>query len=171
MTDATTKNSATEGQCHSTSAQIAHSRSSRPVYTPDQVDAYLRHIGMPETQFASAVRSQPSFARGKEHGLPFIEALMRCHLTKIPFENLSLHYSKNPHATLDPGELFDRMVADPKGRGGHCMQMNGLVGNMLRSIGFEVMSTAARTNTACQAVAMAPNYPGPSYNPWLVSIF
>ena len=44
--------------------------------------------------------------------------------------------------------------------------MNGMFGTVLRSLGFDVMSTAARTNTACQDVARSPDYKGPSYNAW-----
>lgn len=152
--------------CQSTSSQPPHSRSVRPVYTVDQIDAYLKHIDFPAELIKSPLRSQPALAKEKEHGLPFVEALQRCHVTKVPFENLGLHYSTSPHATLDQDELYERMVVNPNGRGGHCMQMNGLVGNVLRSLGFQVLTTAARTNTACQAVAMSPNFPGPSYNPW-----
>ena len=50
------------------------------------------------------------------------------------------------------------------GRGGHCLQMNGMFGIVLRSLGFDVMSTAARINIACQDIARSPNYKGPSYN-------
>jgi len=91
---------------------------------------------------------------------------MRHHLTAIPFENLSMHYSHNRGMTLDMQEIYSIFTDQGRGRGGHCLQMNGLFGTVLSSLGFHVTTVAARVNTACQAVARNPGYKGPSYNGW-----
>ncbi len=92
-------------------------------------------------------------------------------MAAIPYENLTLHYSPHRNITpsdvmLDVQEIYSLIVQEGRGRGGQCMQMNGMFATVLRSLGFEVMSTGARTNTACQDVARSPGYKGPSYNAW-----
>ena len=96
---------------------------------------------------------------------------MRHHIVAIPYENLALHYSPHHKITpndmmLDVQEIYSLIVQEDGGRGGLCMQMNGMFATVLRSLGFEVMSTGARINTACQDVASSPGYKGPSYNAW-----
>lgn len=152
-------------------AEIPHSRSTRPQYSTAQLHAYFSLIALPSTFLSSPILAKPLLARTSEHGLPFLSALMRHHMATIPYENLSLHYSPNPStpspdATLDVQQIYSLIVEGGMGRGGHCLQMNGMFGTVLRSLGFDVMSTAARINTACQEVAKSPDYKGPSYNPW-----
>ena len=146
--------------------ELPLSRSSRPTYSSDQIQAYLDLIRLPATYRFSPALNDPTLARTCTHGLPLLEAVMRCHLATIPFENLGLHYSSTHEVSLDPLEIFRIIVGEKRGRGGHCLQMNCIFGAVLRSLGFEVMSTAARVNTACQAVATSPDYSGPSYNGW-----
>ena len=141
-------------------------RSNHTMYSLEQLGAYFARIALPPDLLASPLLKTPDLARTREHGLPFVAALMRHHLAAIPFENLSLHYSPHRYVPLDMDEVYKRMVEQGTGRGGQCMEMNGLFGNVLRSLGFEVMSTAARVNTACQDAARHPGYKGPSYNGW-----
>ena len=96
---------------------------------------------------------------------------MRHHMAAIPYENLGIHYSHDHNVMsgdvmLDVQGTYSLIVEGGMGRGGQCLQMNGMFGTVLRSLGFDVMSTAARTNTACQDVARSPDYKGPSYNAW-----
>ena len=96
---------------------------------------------------------------------------MRHHMAAIPYENLAIHYSPNRNigpsdVMLDVQKIYSLIVEGVMGRGGQCTQMNGMFGTVLRSLGFDVMSTGARTNTACQDVARSPDYKGPSYNAW-----
>ena len=96
---------------------------------------------------------------------------MRHHMATIPYENLALHYSPQRNrlpsdVTLDMQEVYSLIVEEGMGRGGQCIQMNGMFATVLRSLGFDVTTTAARINTACQDVARSPEYKGPSYNAW-----
>lgn len=93
---------------------------------------------------------------------------MRHHMVTIPYENLALHYLphqriRSSDVTLDVQEIYSLNVEGCMGRGEHCLQMNGVFGTVLRSLGFDVMSTAARINTACQDIARSPEYKVPSY--------
>ena len=127
--------------------------SARPVYSESQIQAYLDFI-----EFPASLRSIPKLDRGqieppqsKEHGLPFLTALMRYQLAKVPFENLVLHYSPHQEASLDPQDLIEQIIANKSNRGGHCLQLNAFFGTVLRSFNFAVMSSAARVNSDIEA--------------------
>ena len=140
--------------------------SSREVYSVGEIDAYLSFICFTEPYRSSPLLGSPKLARDKEYGLPFLQALMRFQLAKVPFENLELHYSPSREISLDADSLFEKFVGSGSNRGGHCLQLNTFFGIVLRSLGFEVMTSAARVNTDCQAVAANPGYRGSSYNGW-----
>ncbi len=153
------------------SAEIPHSRSARPQYSLAQLYAYFSLIALPPMFVSSPILTEPVLARTSTHGLPLLSALMRHHMAAIPYENLALHYSSHSNTIpndvmLDVQKIFSLFVEGGMGRGGQCMQMNSMFGTVLRSLGFDVMSTAARTNTACQDVARSTGYKGPSYNSW-----
>jgi len=76
--------------------------------TPSQVDAYLHRIGLPQKYFPA---SNPPI------DLAYITALHVHHITSIPYENLSIHYSSEHHVSLAPSVLYDKIVASGRGRG------------------------------------------------------
>lgn len=76
--------------------------------TPSQVDAYLHRIGLPQKYFPA---SNPPI------DLAYITALHVHHITSIPYENLSIHYSREHHVSLVPSVLYDKIVASGRGRG------------------------------------------------------
>ena len=153
------------------SSETPHSRSARFELSKAQLQAYFSSIGLPPTHLSSPLLAEPLLACTQAHGLPFLAALMRHHLASIPYENLAIHYSSSREfvpsiSMLDMQEIYSLIVERGTGRGGMCMQINGLFGTVLRSLGFEIMSTAARINTACQDVARTAEYEGPTYNGW-----
>lgn len=103
------------------------------MYTEDQLQQYFRHIG---------------FAPGKykNGSLDLLAALQRHHLARVPFENVSLHYSTHRLLSLDLQDLFDKIVHNS--RGGYCMELNAFLGAVLRSLGFTLISAGARVKTA-----------------------
>ncbi|KAF8866475.1 cysteine proteinase [Acephala macrosclerotiorum] len=98
-------------------------------YTQAQVEAYLSRVSLPE------------IARSKG-SLEYLSALQKHHLVAVPFENLSLHYSKEHTNSLNKDDLYEKIVTRRKG--GYCFESNGFFGLMLRSLGFEVVSVGAR---------------------------
>jgi len=76
--------------------------------TPSQVDAYLHRIGLPQKYFPA---SNPPV------DLAYITALHVHHITSIPYENLSIHYSSEHNVSLVPTVLYDKIVASGRGRG------------------------------------------------------
>jgi arylamine N-acetyltransferase len=98
------------------------------MYTEPQVDEYLDHIGYPRSTH--------------QHPLDVLAELQKRNLARIPFESVSLHYSKHRLLSLDLEDLFDKIVRN--GRGGYCMEVNAFFGAFLRSLGFTVTSVGAR---------------------------
>ncbi|KAJ4137142.1 N-malonyltransferase fdb2 [Fusarium equiseti] len=122
-----------------------------PQYTQAQLQAYLKVLKLPQRFFESPVLKDSKLAHTKEHGLPLLEAIVRYHTCNVPFENLELHYSAHKTVTLDPHELYEKIVT--RRRGGRCMENNTFLATALRSLGYEVRNCGGRV-----ARAMSP-YP------------
>ena len=104
-------------------------------YTPPQVSQYFAHIAFPEP------------APDTPRSLALLSALQAHQLAAVPFESLSLHYSRTRLLSLDPEDLFRKIVTGPGGRrGGYCMEDNTFFGCILRSLGFEVLSVGGRVS-------------------------
>lgn len=119
---------------------------SQPTYSTEQVHQIYDRIRLP-----SKYRHDPSetkeLTRG-DGGLELLSTLQRHHLANVPFENLELHYSPTKVINTDPELLFHKIVTQNTGRGGYCMENNLFFGTLLRTLGFSVMSTGGRVNTA-----------------------
>ena len=87
-------------------------------------DAYLARIG--------ATREPPSAAA--------VTTLMGRHLTRVPFENLSIHLGER--IALDEAALVDKIVG--RRRGGFCYELNGAFALLLQHLGYDVTMLAAR---------------------------
>lgn len=61
-------------------------------------------------------------------------AIHRAHLQAIPYENLDIHLGRA--LVLDPETNFRKLVHE--GRGGWCYEMNGVLGAVLESLGYDV---------------------------------
>ena len=119
---------------------------SQPTYSTEQVHQIYDRIRLP-----SKYRHDPSetkeLTRG-DGGLELLSTLQRHHLANVPFENLELHYSPTKVINTDTELLFQKVVTQNTGRGGYCMENNLFFGTLLRTLGFSVMSTGGRVNTA-----------------------
>ncbi len=71
--------------------------------------------------------------------------LHKCHITSIPFENIDVYNKKT--ISLAPDDVFNKLVTQR--RGGYCFEMNGLIAEALKEMGFKVYGVLAR-------VAMGP---------------
>lgn len=122
---------------------------SHQTYTPEQVYQIYDRIRLPEKHRHNPSEETKELARGNG-GLELLSALQRHHLANIPFENLELHYSPTKVINTDPELLFQKIVTQHTGRGGYCMENNLFFATLLRTLGFSVMSTGGRVNTAVQ---------------------
>ncbi|MFF0143962.1 N-hydroxyarylamine O-acetyltransferase [Amycolatopsis sulphurea] len=89
------------------------------------VDAYLARLDLPVPAVAD---------------LAALRVLQERHLTRVPFENLSVHLGET--IELTEAALFDKIVL--RRRGGFCYELNGLFAALLRALGFEATLHAAQ---------------------------
>jgi arylamine N-acetyltransferase len=121
----------------------------RATYTEEQIHKIYDRINLPERYRHSPGKELSNIIAG-DGGLELLYALQRYHLANVPFENLELHYSPTKVINTDAELLFNKIVTQNTGRGGYCMENNLFFGTLLRSLGFSVMSTGGRVNTAAQ---------------------
>jgi N-hydroxyarylamine O-acetyltransferase len=81
-----------------------------------------------------------------------LRALHLAHLHSVPFENLDIHLGRR--LSLDEAALFEKIVV--RRRGGFCYELNGLLGALLRELGFRVTMLSA--GVARQAGGFGPEF-------------
>jgi N-hydroxyarylamine O-acetyltransferase len=104
--------------------------------TPGDVDRYLRRLGVAP-------------------GPPTLEQLVAIHraqVERIPYETTWIHLGET--WTVDPGTALVRIL--DRQRGGYCFHLNGALGALLRGLGYDVTTHAARVQGA------ADRPPGPA---------
>lgn len=114
------------------------SSSGHPTYTKEQIEKYYNRIQLPE-----ALRLYTVSEASPKASLSYLSVLQRYHLTNIPFENLSLHYSWSRHISIHPDALFQKII-ESTGRGGYCMELNAIFASLLRSLGYKLYASGAR---------------------------
>jgi arylamine N-acetyltransferase len=113
-------------------------------YSPEQVEQYLSFINLPE-------RFHPK--NNPERGIEFLSVLHAYQISKIPYENLNLHYSKTGKVSLDPQVLFQKIVLDKRARGGYCMEVTVFFTNILRALGFKCYNCGCKVIRRVDATA------------------
>src|SRR5690349_19428106 len=76
--------------------------------------------------------------------LATLRDLHRAHLLSIPYENLDIHLGVP--LTLDEDRIFAKLVDER--RGGWCYEMNGVLANVLETMGFDVRRVAGTVGRA-----------------------
>jgi arylamine N-acetyltransferase len=117
----------------------------RPTYSAEQVSQFYERINLPPKYRHEPSEASTAIARSSA-GLEWLAALQRYTLAAVPFENLSLHYSRTKVIDLHPTLLFRKIISQGAGRGGYCMENNTFFATVLRSLGFQIMSTGGRVN-------------------------
>lgn len=131
--------------------QLPLEEDARLRYSNTELRDYFECIKLPQKYLDSIVLKDAAQAGTKEHGLPLLRVLTRHHTCNVPFDNLVLHYSTHKTVTLNPAELYTKIVR--RRLGGRCMENNTFFGTVLRSLGYEVRNCGGRV-----ARAMSP-YP------------
>jgi arylamine N-acetyltransferase len=112
-------------------------------YTQPQVTQYLARIG-----YNGPINPD----------LPTLKKLILQHVATVPFENFSIHYSSSHELSIDKEDLFDKVVV--RRRGGYCMELNNAFVNLLRALGYVVMTGGARVNLLHHDATAPPDYLG-----------
>jgi len=129
------------------------------MYTPAQISAFLKHIGLPQRFFPAPSSVSPSLDLPVP-SLPLLYALHTHMISTLPYENLAIHYSATHRNSLDPQFLFDKTILRGRGRGGFCMENALLYYHMLRGLGFDVYTVGARTRERDAGMVPSGDFPG-----------
>ncbi|KAJ5478211.1 Arylamine N-acetyltransferase [Penicillium desertorum] len=117
----------------------------KPTYTDQQLELYLNRIG-----YSHSAQSESNLQHLRQHiendALSALSELQRRHLTAIPWGNSGLHYSQHHTISLNPQNLFEKMVE--RRLDGYCMENTGIFFIVLRSLGYQVYATGGRVSHA-----------------------
>lgn len=136
----------------------------RPRFSVIELQDYFQRIDLPQRYLDSPVLSDKTLAATKQHGLPFLKALIRYHTCNVPFENLELHYSAHKTVTLKIPDLYVKIVKQR--RGGRCMENNTFFATVLRSLGFEVRNCGGRVSRAMSPYPEVRRNQASTYDGW-----
>ncbi|KAF2154955.1 cysteine proteinase [Myriangium duriaei CBS 260.36] len=119
--------------------------------TPEQLGAFYARINLPAQHRHLPGAELTALLRSQSASLAFLSVLQRHCVSSLPFENLSLHYDLHHTVHLATDYVFDKMVTRGAGRGGYCMELNGLLAAVLRSLGFDVRTMGGKVNESVMA--------------------
>lgn len=107
-------------------------------YSRQQMEEYFNRIAMPPSKRIYDV-SQIS----DENKRAFLFTLQKHQLCKVPWENLTQHYSFHRVICIQPNYLFKKIVRNP-GTGGYCMEANYFFHLILWNLGFDCYMAGSR---------------------------
>ncbi|BDD58948.1 hypothetical protein MAP00_004184 [Monascus purpureus] len=151
------------GLCWYTASMAQPEWAQRQTYSSKELGQYFDRISLPERIRTALLAHKDSDDRTR---LRLLTTLQRYHLAAVPFENLYLHYSAHHSISINPQDLFHKIVERGNGYGGYCMENSGLFGTVLRSLGYDAYFVGARVNEAVQPVAAGRNWKGPKFDGW-----
>ncbi|KAI9829449.1 MAG: N-terminal acetyltransferase [Phylliscum demangeonii] len=115
------------------------SSASRPIYSSAQLDRYFARIKFKQTRISEHDAKGPN-------GMAYLSSLLKYQQAAVPFENLDLHYAKNHGVSLEPQDLYHKIVE--RGHGGYCFEINLFFGIVLRTLGYQIYLAGARVSAA-----------------------
>lgn len=106
--------------------------------TRQQLDEYFDRLCVPPS-----ARNYDISLASDASKLDFLQLVQRHQLAKVPWENLTLHYSWHGLINVSVPHLFTKITQNT-GRGGYCMEANYLFHVVLYSLGFDTHMLGAR---------------------------
>ncbi|PWY88827.1 cysteine proteinase [Aspergillus sclerotioniger CBS 115572] len=117
-------------------------------YTPAQITTWLHHLHLPRA-YTPYITNPSTFPQTFES----LRTLMRCQISRFPFENLSVHYSSTHVVDIRPAILYNKLLGpNANGRGGYCLELSILFHHMLCGLGFKTYMTGARIRARVDGV-------------------
>jgi arylamine N-acetyltransferase len=123
--------------------------SARPAYTSEQLSQYLSIVFSPSHPFHDLTKLREAIASSPIEAL---SVLQRNHLSKIPWGDIGLHYSKTKILSLDTQDVFQKIVV--RRHGGYCMEVNTFYAALLRGLGIKLYTTAGRVSNTIDGVGV-----------------
>ncbi|KAI0886976.1 arylamine N-acetyltransferase 3 [Annulohypoxylon maeteangense] len=111
----------------------------RPRFINEQLQDFFRRISLPRSEWYNTIVDH-----GGNSQLAYLQTLQKHTLVRIPFENITQHYSWHRTINVRPQHLFNKIVPQPSNRGGYCMEVNSLFHTVLLSLGYMVYMAGAR---------------------------
>ena len=113
------------------------------IYTQEEVRQYLDRIQFYATT-STGISEDRTHDPLPEPTLEVLYELVKKHQIYIPYENFALHYSVEPHISIEYNDMFQKLVVNK--RGGYCFEQNLLFLTMLRSMGYAVSGGGGKTS-------------------------
>ncbi|CAK1365155.1 unnamed protein product [Cercospora beticola] len=110
----------------------------RYIFSNKELEVYFDRICLPEHK-----RVYDVTGLSNDDQLEFLHLLQKHQLVKVPWENLTQHYSWHKVINCKPKHLFRKIVRQP-GRGGYCMEANLFFHHILLSLKFDVYMCGSR---------------------------
>lgn len=105
-------------------------------YTQAQIQAFVDLIKLP---------SKYDLANDPPRDLAFLSDLHTHMVSSAPCEKLDLHYyAKDRSISLDPQDLYQKIMVDGRGRGGYCMELSLFYDHILRGLGFDIYTAGVK---------------------------
>lgn len=104
-------------------------------YTQAQASQFLGHIQIPQRYH---LENNPP------RDIAFLTALHTHFISTIPYDNLTIHYSREHAISIEPQHLFQKFITDRLGRGGYCMENSLFYAQILRALGFRAYPVACK---------------------------
>ncbi|KAL4878721.1 hypothetical protein BJY04DRAFT_194969 [Aspergillus karnatakaensis] len=124
---------------------------SASVYSPDQITAWLNYICLP-TSYTEYISSPGTFPKTYDA----LCTLMRCQISRFPYENLSVHYSSTQLVDIRPDVAYEKIMGPKRDgarrRGGYCMEVSIFFYHMLLGMGFDVYMTGVRNRARTNGI-------------------
>lgn len=98
-----------------------------------------------------------------------LKTLIPLYTSKVPWGGLAYHYSDMPINSLNPEDVFNKIVR--QGRGGHCLEMVPLFASVLLGLGYDLYLTGARIGAAVTGHPDDVGFHGWSHLVLIVTIF
>lgn len=126
---------------------MASPLSQRPTFTREQLAKYFSLIyNTPPDEGLENFSAKFSEIEktAQEDALTVLTILQQRQLSAVPFSNVKLHYSQHRSISLDPDQLFHKLVE--RRLGGYCMENTELLAIVIRSLGYQFYTTGARVS-------------------------
>lgn len=135
-------------------------------FSNPQLSKYLKYLALP-AEYNQFIHDPQSFPK-TEQGLT---TLFRAQITRFPYDNLSVHYSKNDVIDIRPESIYAKFMGSgdlqPSGRGGYCLECSIFFYHVLLGLGFSTHTTGVRNRARVDGVPQgeyrgwydAPNAP------------
>lgn len=123
--------------------------------TPSQLSAFLSYIDLPTPLHTHRYTGNPA------QDLHLLTQLHIHTISRLPYENLWLHYSPTHLNNIIPQKNFTQIVTHNRGRGGYCFQLNTLFNHVLRALNFPAYLAPVRIRQGIDGV------PQGAYSGWV----